>query len=52
MDVRITDASRNTSWLHNPRTERFIRNHPFFKNKKINDISYWDEDIIGDWSEL
>ena len=52
VDVSITDASKHTTWYHNPKINKFIKNHPFFKNKKIDNISYWDEDIVGDWTQL
>lgn len=51
-DILITDASKGTKWNHNPNTANFIRNHPFFKNKQIDHIMYWDEDVVGDWEEL
>jgi len=52
MDIMITDASRTSKWHHSPKAAEFIRNHPFFKNKQVDNISYWDEDIEGDWEKL
>jgi tRNA nucleotidyltransferase/poly(A) polymerase len=48
----VTDNTRDTTWNENPNTEKFIRNHPFFKGKTINDILYWNQDVVGDWSGL
>jgi poly(A) polymerase len=52
VSVMVTDNTRDTTWNENPNTEKFIRNHPFFKGKTINDILYWNQDIVGDWSSL
>jgi hypothetical protein len=51
-DIMITDATKNTIWDENPKVKKFIINHPFFKHKKIDHISYWNEDIVGDWAGL
>lgn len=50
--VYVSDASRFSRWYHDPNTEKFIRNHPFFSDKKLNDVRYYDEAIDGDWSEM
>ena len=50
--VMVTDNNRNTSWNENPKIEKFIRNHPFFKNKTLKDVYYWNQDIVGDWAAL
>lgn len=52
VSMMVTDNTRDTTWHENPNTEKFIRNHPFFKGKIINDIIYWNGDIVGDWSDL
>jgi hypothetical protein len=52
MDILVTDAVKGTKWDNNPQTENFIRNHPFFRGKQIDQIMYWNEDIVGDWSAL
>lgn len=49
--VLVTDNSTSTKWNHNPNTENYIRNHPFFKNK-VKDVMYYDQNIVGDWSQL
>jgi len=52
MDVMVTDASRRGKWHHNPETAEFVKNHPFFRNKRLDNVSYWDEDVVGDWTLL
>jgi hypothetical protein len=49
--VLVTDNNKNTMWYHNPKTENYIRNHPFFKNK-VKDILFFDESVVGSWSDL
>lgn len=48
--AHVTDASRRTKWHHNPETADYIRNHPQLKKHfKHISVSYYDEDIHGDW---
>ena len=47
--VYVTDAARYTRWYRQPETAEAIYSHPFFRNKHIEEISYWDEDINGKW---
>jgi hypothetical protein len=49
--VLVTDNNISTKWNHNPDTETYIRNHPFF-NGKVKDVIFFDQDIVGDWSLL
>ena len=49
--VYVTDASKYTKWYRQPETWNYIQNHPFFKFRNIEDISYWDEDINGKWDD-
>lgn len=49
--VLVTDNNNGTEWYHNPLTEEYIRSHPYFKNK-VKDILYFDENIVGNWSDL
>lgn len=48
----ITDASKHTDWHHSWEAENFIRNHPFFRNRPIADLTYYDVDVVGDWGLL
>jgi hypothetical protein len=52
--VMVTDYTKNTSWYHNPDTANYIRNSSYLSNKKIRniEISYFDEDIVGNWEEI
>ena len=50
-DIMVTDATQGTQWHHNPKTAGYIENHPFFRGKKIDNIMYWDEDVVGDWAD-
>ena len=52
ISVLVTDNVKNTKWNNNPNTEKFIRNHPFFKNKNLKEIIYWNQNEIGDWGVL
>ena len=52
MSVMVTDASKHTDWHHNPHVVGFIMSHPFFRGKKLKDIVFWDEDIVGNWADL
>ena len=47
--IYVTDAARHTKWYRQPEAAEQIKNHPFFRNKIIEDISYWDEDVNGKW---
>lgn len=49
--IHITDASVSTKWYGDKKIKRFLVNHPFFKYRKIEDVSYFDEDIRGKWNE-
>jgi hypothetical protein len=51
--VQVTDNSRHSKWHHNPDTEHYIRNHPQIKKHfKDVSVSYYDEDIHGNWSHM
>jgi len=52
LSVMVTDASRHGDWHHNPHVVGFIMAHPFFRGKHLKDISFWDEDIVGNWADL
>jgi hypothetical protein len=49
--VLVTDVNKSNKWYHNPNTESYIRSSPFFKNK-IKDVLFYDEDIVGSWTNL
>lgn len=49
--VFVTDAATRTKWYRQPETWEYIQNHPFFKFRNIESISYWDEDINGKWDD-
>lgn len=50
--IYVTDNVKNTKWQHNKGIKDFIIIHPFFKNRIIEEIKYWDEDIVGKWEDL
>jgi len=52
VEVMISDDTRHSVWHHNPKVDEFIIHHPFFSNKRVINILYYDEDIVGDWKEL
>jgi hypothetical protein len=42
-------------WFHNPKVKEAVLNNPAFKlirDRKEFELSYYDEAIVGDWSEL
>ena len=51
--VFVTDNNKNTQWHHNSQAAELVRSHPYL-NKMWSDIeiSYWDEDIVGDWEQI
>ena len=50
--VVVTDSSKRTNWHHNPDVADAIRNHPHLGSQfNIEDISYYDEAIVGSWHE-
>jgi hypothetical protein len=49
--IYVTDAARHTKWYRQPETRKYIETHPFFSHYKIEDISYWDEDVNGKWDD-
>jgi len=52
IEVMISDDTKHSSWHHNPKVDDYIKSHPFFRNKQIVNILYWDEKIVGDWKGL
>ena len=52
VEVMVSDDTKHSSWHHNPKIGEFITTHPFFKNKQIVNVIYYDENIVGDWKEL
>ena len=50
--IYVTDAARHTKWYRQPETRKYIETHPFFDYYRIENISYWDEDINGKWDDV
>lgn len=51
--IQVTDATRHTSWLHNPGTADAIRDCAFLdRTFEFIEIGFFDETVVGDWSEL
>jgi len=48
VEIFVSDATRDTSWHHNPKIKQFLSHHPFLRNKKVS-VSFYDGDIEGDW---
>ena len=55
ISVVVSDASKNSNWHHNPKVVDAILSHSelsrFFADENV-DVSFWDEDIVGDWRKL
>lgn len=51
--AKVTDMSRKTVWHHNPKTADVLRRHHALNNmfRKI-EVSYYDQDEVGDWEEM
>jgi hypothetical protein len=50
----VTDHVQNTMWSHNGAVVAAIENNPYMRRvfpKKI-EVSFYDQDIVGDWREL
>jgi len=52
VSLLVTDDTKESTLHHNPKTEEFIYNHPFFKHKNIIEVLYWDQDVVGSWKDL
>lgn len=52
--IQVTDTSKGTEHHHSPDLEKIIRQHPKVKKvlPKDFDVQYYDEAIVGNWSEL
>lgn len=49
----ITDSSRRSVWHHSPKAYDYVMSHPWLNKlfKEI-EVSYYDEDIYGDWRDI
>jgi hypothetical protein len=48
--IVVTDNNRSGPWFHNAAVADVISNNPYLKRTFPEiDISYFDEDIVGDW---
>jgi hypothetical protein len=53
LDAQITDNSENTPIWHSPEIHWDVMLHPYLEKMfKDIDVSYYDEDIYGDWTDL
>lgn len=53
IDITVTDNTKSTVWYHNPMTKEMIMGNRYINKTFSNiEISYYDEGIVGDWSEL
>jgi putative N-acetylmannosamine-6-phosphate epimerase len=53
IDIQVTDNTKNTKWHHNPDIKDAIEDNKYINKTFTNvEISYYDEAIVGDWSEL
>ena len=51
--IIVTDNTRNTVWWHNGDVADEIIAHPYIRRNFIDvELSFYDEDIVGDWREL
>ena len=51
--IMVTDATRHSKWHHNPELYNFLIEHSELNRLfKIEEISYYDESIVGNWAEL
>jgi hypothetical protein len=52
-DCMVTDFAKRTQWYHNKSTAAVIRNNRYLR-AIFSDISvsYFDEDIVGDWTKM
>ena len=50
-DCMVTDFSKRTQWYHNQTTASVIRRNRYLRAmfKEIS-VSYFDDDIVGDWA--
>jgi hypothetical protein len=52
-DCQITDTIKNSHLWHNPKVAEIIMNNPYIKRNFTQvEVSYYDEDIYGDWAKL
>ena len=50
--IIVTDYVRKTNWYHNPETANAIKSNGYISSSfKDIEISYFDEDIVGDWED-
>jgi|GEM_PF-4260096 len=53
--ILVTDFTKKSQWFHNPNLADWIKDHPYIQSladEGYIDISYFDEDIYGDWENL
>jgi hypothetical protein len=53
IDAMVTDNTDNTPLWHNPMVAEIVRDHPYLRSVfgEVT-VSYYDENIVGDWEEL
>lgn len=53
--LRVTDATRSGKWAHNPQTAEVLSASPALQRAlggAPTEINYFDEDVVGPWTEL
>ena len=53
--VRVTDATRHTSWFHNPEIADALMNSQALRRAlgaPPTEVTYFDEDVVGPWHEM
>ena len=49
----MTDSTEGTKWHNNPKVADWIRKRPvWWINPKDIVISYYNEDVVGEWEDL
>lgn len=48
----VSDDTIKSNLHHNPEIGNFIQTHPFFKDKTLMDVLYYDQHVVGDWQNL
>lgn len=51
--VVVTDNTKHTKWLHNPKIKEYILSNTYLQSLNVDDdIGYFDEAIEGKWEDL
>ena len=51
-DSIVSDTVKGSKFDHSPHIRDFLEMHPYLGNFDIGSISYYNENVIGDWADL